>query len=85
MRCVAVDAEHPRGWIGQRWHVAAGDGLMVLDRVNLSCNAWTVPRTAFVIRPFYGHAEQGVHVELHDAVSPWIDVHVRVVAVGYWQ
>ena len=31
-------------------HVAASDSLVVLNRVNLSCNARTIPRSTIIIR-----------------------------------
>ena len=81
MGSVAVDAEHPGGGVEQRRHVAAGDGLVVLHRVDLGCDARSVPRRSVVIRPFHGHAKERMHVEFHDAAGPLVDVDVRVVAV----
>ena len=82
MRRVAVDAEHPRRGMEHGGHVAAGNGLVVLNRVDLRGHAWPVPRVAVVVRPFHGHAEQRMHVEFHDAAGPRVDVDVRVVGVG---
>ena len=39
------------------------------------------PALTLIIRPFHRHSQQGVHIELHDPVSPGIDVDVGVVAV----
>ncbi len=81
MRCVAVDAEHPGGRMEEGFHVRTRDGLVVLHRVNLRGHAGSGPRGSFVVGPFDGHAEQGVHVEFHDAAGPRVDVDVRVIGV----
>ena len=82
MRSVAIDAEHPGGRMEESRHVAAGDGLVVLHRVNLRGNTGAVPRGPVVVRPFNGHAQERVHVEFHDAAGPLVDVDVGIVGVG---
>ena len=39
------------------------------------------PTLTLIIRPLHRHSQQGVHIELHDPISPGIDVDIGVVAV----
>ena len=58
------------------------DRLVILNGVELGCHARTVPRSTFIIRPFDGHAKEGMHVELHDPARPRVDVDVRIIGIG---
>ena len=81
---VAVDAEHPGGLVEGGGVGRGGDGLVVLYRPS-GGHRGAGPALPLVVRPLDGHPQQRVHVELHDAVRPRVDVHVRVVGVRHRQ
>ena len=81
MRGVSIDAEHPCCFVQCCWHIAACNCLVILNRVDLCSNTWTLPTCTFIIRPFNSHTKQCMHIELHDSTCPWIDIDVGVIWV----